>query len=62
MLQIKTHKFWIDPEGVLQKVDEMYSEEKGLPLAVLPKLLWDEVLKILHNSSTGGHRKFKKLY
>ena len=62
MLQTKTHKFWIDSKGVLWKVNEMYSEEKGLPPAVFSKSLWDEVLKILYNSPTSDHRKFEKLY
>ena len=40
----------------------MFPTEKGLPPAVLPRILWDEVINIAHNFPPGGHRKFKKLY
>ena len=54
-LQTQSHKYWIDNQGILQKINEMFPIEKGLPPAVLSKALWDEVINISHNFPTGEH-------
>ena len=38
-LQTQSHKYWVDNQSILQKIDEMFPIEKGLPPAVLPKAL-----------------------
>ena len=54
-LQTQSHKYWVDNQGILRKINEMFPIEKELPPAVLPKALWDEVIDISHNSPTGGY-------
>ena len=38
-LQTQSHKYWVDDQGILRKIDEMFPIEKGLSPAVLPKAL-----------------------
>jgi hypothetical protein len=61
VLQSCAYSYWIDEHGILRKIDEAAPSERGPP-AVLPKALWLETLDAYHKSTSGGHRKFSKLY
>jgi transposase InsO family protein len=61
VIKASIHKFWIDKEGILRKIDETAPADRGPP-AVLPRALWDETLDAHHTALSGGHRKFKKLF
>ena len=54
-LQTQSHKYWIDNQGIFQKINEMFLIEKELPPAVLSKAFWNEVIDINHNSPTEKH-------
>lgn len=58
------HQYTIDVEGILRKIDVKTpkgSDLQDTPPAMLPRSMWDEVIKHYHDSPFGGHRKFKKL-
>ena len=55
------HKYDIDSEGILQKIDEINDDGEVIRPAVLPRSLWTETIKQYHDSKQGGHRKYKKV-
>ena len=61
MLQRQAFKYWIDANGILRKIDESAPAETRPP-AVLPRALWDDVLKAYHDFLVSGHWKYERLY
>ena len=57
-----SHKYAIDPNSILRKIDENSLANNFLQApVVLPRSLWDHTLHLHHDIPIAGHRKFKKL-
>jgi len=56
-----SHQYIIDAKGVLRKIDVRTPKGGRGPPAVLPRVLWDEILNNYHKPTLSGHRKYKPL-
>ncbi len=54
------NQYIVDEQGVLRKIDVRTPLDQGPP-AVLPRTLWDHVLKVSHVHPMSGHRKYRKM-